>query len=436
MRVAGGSGDQGGGVDIPAAHVRQKLPAVGGAVDVHRYADFLQGCLGRFCQQGQLLTAGIGQPANGQLHPVLFPDAVPIGVHPAGLFQYSPGPFRVVGFRGDLLTSEGREAVGEGTAAGNPMAIQQGIHKAFLVDAHGNGFPDGLILKDGAFHVHGTEKGPGGLNGGELIAAVFKVGVSLVCHTVGGVNVPGLQSGGQGVAVGQGTDGQLVKLGGAVPVVFVLGQGQVAVRDHVHHHIGAGADDDACFKVAGIHIDDAAVGVPQIVHQGGIGLAGGDGENLPLCLNVYNLGVAGGTVVDCNQAVQALLDSCSVQLPSVGEGDVVLEGNGPGAVSVATPFLCQPGLQLHVVGVMHQGLADAVADAGPAVVGAVGVHRFLPVFRVEGGIADGHDLPGSGALGIRRGAAFAAGEQRNGKASCHHEKKCFFHFLFPFVRNL
>lgn len=92
-------------------------------------------------KQGQLLTAGIGQPANGQLGAVLFPDAVAIGVYPACIFQNRLGSFRVIGFGSDLLTAEGGEAVGESTVSGNTVTIQQSGYKAFLVDARGNGFP-------------------------------------------------------------------------------------------------------------------------------------------------------------------------------------------------------------------------------------------------------------------------------------------------------
>ena len=127
--------------------------------------------------------------------------------------------------------------------------------------------------------------------------------------------------------------------------------------------------------------------------------------------------------------VQALLDCRAVHLPTAGEGDVILQGDGPGAVSVIFPGLCQPGFQFHGVGVMHQGFADAVANAGPAVVGAVGINGLFPVFGVEGGVANGHDLLGSGSLGGFRSLATAARQQRNSKAPSQNQGNCFFHFL-------
>ena len=76
-------------------------------------------------------------------------------------------------------------------------------------------------------------------------------------------------------------------------------------------HIGAGADDDAGFKVAGVHVDDAAIGVAQGVHQGGIGLAGGDGQYLAVGLNGGDFRITGSTVVVGQQVLQALLHTAA-----------------------------------------------------------------------------------------------------------------------------
>ena len=52
---------------------------------------------------------------------------------------------------------------------------------------------------------------------------------------------------------------------------------------------------------------------------------------------------------------------------------------------------------------MYQRFADAIADAGPAVVGTVGVNGLFPVFRVERRIADDHRLLGGGfGFALRR----------------------------------
>ena len=123
LGVAGGGCHQRGGVNIPAAHVRQKLPAVCGAVDVHVNADLFEGRLGGLGQQGQLLTGGVGQPADGQLHAVLFPDAVAVTVHPAGVFQQSLGSLRVESLRRHLFSAEGGEAVGERAVGRDAVAV-------------------------------------------------------------------------------------------------------------------------------------------------------------------------------------------------------------------------------------------------------------------------------------------------------------------------
>ena len=62
------------------------------------------------------------------------------------------------------------------------------------------------------------------------------------------------------VAVGKRADGQGIDLGSAVPVIVIFGQGQVMIRLHVGHHIGARARNDPFFKIGCLHIDDTAVG--------------------------------------------------------------------------------------------------------------------------------------------------------------------------------
>ena len=162
------------------------------------------------------------------------------------------------------------------------MTVQQRGNEALLVNAHGNGLTDCRVLNDAACHVHRAKECAGGLNAGELIIVVFKVGIRLIRHTVGGVNVPGLQRRRERVAVGKRADGQLVDLRRAVPVGFILRQCQMIVRDHFLHDIGTRANHDAGIKITCIHINDAAVGVAQIVHECRIWFAGGNGERLAI----------------------------------------------------------------------------------------------------------------------------------------------------------
>ena len=109
------------------------------------------------------------------------------------------------------------------------------------------------------------------------------------------------------------------------------------VRDHFLHDIGTRANHDAGIKITCIHINDAAVGVAQIVHQGGIGFAGGDGQYLTVGGHVHDLRVTGGAVVVFQQVIQALLDCRRVHGPAVGERNVVLQGNRPCQIAVIFP---------------------------------------------------------------------------------------------------
>ena len=260
------------------------------------------------------------------------------------------------------------------------MSIQQRGNEALLVNAHGNGLADRRVLDDAACHVHRAKECARSLNAGELIVVVFKVGIRLIRHTVGGVNVSGLQRRRERVAVGKRADGQLVDLWRTVPVCFILRQCQMIVRDHFLDHIGTCANHNASIKITCIHINDAAVGVAKIVHQGRIRFAGCDGQNLTICLHIRNFGVARCAVMVFQQMLKALLDRCCVHDSPIGERDVILQDDRPCQIAVIFPRLCQPRFKFHAVRIMNQRFADTIADARPAVVGAVGVNSLFPVF--------------------------------------------------------
>ena len=59
----------------------------------------------------------------------------------------------------------------------------------------------------------------------------------------------------------------------------------MVVCDDFCCHIGTGADDAAVVGDADFHVDDAAVGLGEIVHQDGVGLGGDDGQLLAVGLH-------------------------------------------------------------------------------------------------------------------------------------------------------
>ena len=195
----------------------------------------------------------------------------------------------------------------------------------------------------------------------------------------------------------------------------------MVVRDHVLHDIGTGAGHDAFVKVGGVHIDDAAVGVAEVVHQSGDRLGGLDGQDLTVGLDALDLGIGGSAVVRFEQMVEALLDSGGVHVAAGGELHAVTQRDRPGAVAIVVPLGGEPGLELHGVGVVHECLTDAVADAGPAVVGGVGVYGLLPVFGVERGVADDEGLRTGRGAGRGLVAARTAGEQAEQQHGCQEQ---------------
>ena len=106
---------------------------IGRAVDDDVKPDRPEGSLRGFGQQRQLLTAGIREPANGQLLPILFPDAVAIHVHPACLFQNSARAVRIIFLGRDRIAPE-RKNIRKGAGGRISVPVQQIGHEALFVD--------------------------------------------------------------------------------------------------------------------------------------------------------------------------------------------------------------------------------------------------------------------------------------------------------------
>ena len=165
LGVAGRCRDQGRGINIPALHLCQEITPVGCAVDIKLNSDVLERGLRGLGQKRKLLTAGIGQPADRKLLPVLFADAVAIGILPSRFFQNFGCTFRIIGFRLYIFSAECAEAVGKRAVSGLSVSFQKRRDKSLLIDSHGNGLADCRILNDRARHVHGCKKGSGCVDG-------------------------------------------------------------------------------------------------------------------------------------------------------------------------------------------------------------------------------------------------------------------------------
>ena len=216
------------------------------------------------------------------------------------------------------------------------------------------------------------------------------------------------------------------------------------VRDELSGHKGTGADYNAVLGDALFHVNDAAVCFGEVVHQNGVGLGGDDGQHIAVCLHRGDLQVVCSAFMHLNQMFKAGFDCGSIALPAVGEADVVLQGDLPCAVIHQLIALRQPGLESTVVRDFQQRLADAVADAGPAGVGLMGIDGRFFVRCIESVVAEyegflrrrrrtgnGIAVPAGG--GRCTGAAAAAGQDADGEAEYQKDCKDLFHVcLFPF----
>ena len=95
------------------------------------------------------------------------------------------------------------------------------------------------------------------------------------------------------------------------------------VCDHVFYDVGPRADSDAFLKVRSVHIDDAAIGVAQIVHQSRIGFGCFYGQFLTVGLDALDLGVFRGTVMRLKQMLKTLLDRLCIHIAAGGKFHII-----------------------------------------------------------------------------------------------------------------
>ena len=164
------------------------------------------------------------------------------------------------------------------------------------------------------------------------------------------------------------------------------------VGHHLFHDIGTGTGDDARVKVTGVHIDNTAVRVAQVIHQSGQRLPGGDRQSLTVCFDGIDHGIRGSTVMHFEKVFKTLLHGLAVHVTAAGKLHTIAQGDRPGQAAIVFPGRRQPWFQFHVVRVAHQGFTDAIPDAGPAIVCPVRIDGLFPVLRVKGGVSDDHGL--------------------------------------------
>ena len=96
FRITGGRCNHGAGIDVPGGRILADAVVIGRTVDGYVDSNILQGRLYGFGQKGQLLTAGIGQPTDGQLRAILFPDAIAVTICPACVLKHLLRALRIV----------------------------------------------------------------------------------------------------------------------------------------------------------------------------------------------------------------------------------------------------------------------------------------------------------------------------------------------------
>ena len=210
----------------------------------------------------------------------------------------------IIGNRVNALSKS--KAFGERAGSGVAVSFQQNIHKALLVDSHGNRFADRRIAHDPVagvlfVEVHHAPEAATGLDTAKLEFVVFKERIAGIRHSICRVDLAGLESHRQRVAVRDGADGDFVNFDVAVPVFCILHQFYMIICYDLCSHKRTGAHNASVLGKTGFHIDDTAVALREIVHQNRIWLRCDDGQLLAVRLYGSDLQVPGRPLMDLDQ---------------------------------------------------------------------------------------------------------------------------------------
>ena len=290
--------------------------------------------------------------------------------------------------------------------------MEQGVDKALLVNGHGNRFADSFILHQRTVEIHPDKEGAACSRAANRVLVVLKQGIAGIGHAVGRVDFAGLQGHSQRIAVGNSPYRNRIQLGLAVPIGIIFyevdvvsgHEGHGLIRPRRRHHAVAGD--------AGLHVDDAAVWVGQIIGQGRHGNRRPNRQHLSVRFHRGNMQIAGRPLMDGNQMLQTFLDGLGVYGPAAGKGHIPAQDNPPRHVVDRLIAFCQPRLNFHRIGVSEQRLPYAVADTGPAAVVVVRIDVGLVVFRVKGRIAHDKGFASGGMVRLFRTAAAGRRQQQ------------------------
>ena len=164
-------------------------------------------------QQAAAAPVGlVGEPAQHEALPIFFAHTVAIVVDPASAFKQRSSSGWIIAFCLNSVTAKA-EIRRKRACSSFAVANHQRLRKALLINAEGNGLAHSRIAGDRAVEIHRRKKRAASGAACETIVTVFKQRIAGIGHTVGAVDLSGLEGHGQGVAVGDGQHGHVVKTG-------------------------------------------------------------------------------------------------------------------------------------------------------------------------------------------------------------------------------
>ena len=191
---------------------------------------------------------------------------VAVGIRPACFGKQLACALRVI--RGRMHFSAAKRQVWrKRPGCGNAVAHQLHSGKSFLVEAHNNGAPYAFILQGRCVKIKGCQKRARGIGAAGFISrAVFKKRQRSIRQALRGVNFAVLQRQCQRVAVGNAADDNSVRFRHAAVVSGVFNQHNF-FRRQAFYHKWACAAYFGIVAGAAAHVNNAAVGVAQVVNQ-------------------------------------------------------------------------------------------------------------------------------------------------------------------------
>ena len=189
-----------------------------------------------------------------------------------------------------------------------------------------------------------------------------------VCRAVAEIQLAVLHGQDHGIVIGEGEQVCFVQLYVAAPVILIGLQDHLCLLGEFGDHEGTGAVGFLGIVLILPHVVHAHQGIAEVVQEAGIRLRGHDGQFLTVGLHALDLQGGLPALILLQGALEAVHHGLGGHLLSVGEVDVVPQGEDPGdTVFRFLHVFHQDGHRVVGVVQLEQGLRHAGEGQEPSV---------------------------------------------------------------------